>query len=131
MKPLIPVTTKPQQFSVPITPFEFEIFEVRVRRIKRHRPFSIGVSFRKVNGRRVLNQFKTISGPLDAVRRTKILLPSPSFQGHGVDVLALRARPVQDPAALSSGQFHPTALNSFSTQAREPKQIAPLSDNRK
>ena len=129
MKTLIPVATKPQRFFVPIAPFEFERFEVRVRRAKHRRPLSFGVGFRKVNVHRVLKQFKTISGPLEAVHRTKILLPSPSLQGHGLMCSRLGARPVHDPAALPSGQFHPTALNSFSTEAREPQQIAPLSDN--
>jgi hypothetical protein len=127
MKTLIPVATKPERFFVRIAPFEFERFEVRVRRVKRHRPFLIGVSYRKVNVHRVLKQFKTIPGPPDGVHRTKILLPSPSLQGHGLMCSRLGARPVHDPAALSSGRFHPTAPNFFSTEAREPQQIAPLS----
>src|SRR5271157_5730521 len=111
MKTLTPVATKPQRFFVPIAPFEFESFEVRVRRVTRHRPLPIGVSFRKVNVHRVSRQFKTMPGPVDAVRRTKIFLPSPSLQGHGSTCLPLGARPVDRPAALSSRQLYASASN--------------------
>ena len=125
MKTPIRAETKPQRSFVPIASFEFESFEVRVQRVTRHRPLSIGLNFRKVNVRRALRQFKTVARPRDAVRLTKILLPSPSHQGLGWMSLHLWARPVDQTAALSSRQFHPT--NSLFTEAREPEQIARLS----
>ena len=128
MKTLIRATRKPQRSFVPITPFEFESFEVRVRTVTRHRPLPTGVSSRKVNFHRVLSRFKTMPRPIEAVPLTKIFLPSTSLQGHGLMCLPLRARSIDHPAALSCRQFHPTAPNSFSTEAREPEQIAPLSN---
>jgi hypothetical protein len=111
MKTLIRAARKPQRSFVPITPFEFESFEVRVRRVTRHRPRPIGVSFRKVNVHRVARQFKTMPGPIDAVHCTKIFLPSPSLQGHGLMCLHSGARPVHRPAALSSRQLHASDSN--------------------
>jgi hypothetical protein len=128
MKTLIHATRKPQRSFVPITPFEFESFEVRVRTVTAHRRLPTGVSSRKVNFRRVLSRVKPRPRPIDAVRVRKVFLPSTSLQGHGLMCLPLRARSIDHPAALSSRQFHPTAPNSFSTQAREPEQIAPLSN---
>jgi hypothetical protein len=118
MKTQIRAARKPQRSFVPITPFEFESFEVRVGRVTRHRPFSIGVSYRKVNVRGVLKQFKTIPGPVNAVHHTKILLPSPSLQGHGLMCLRSGARLVDRPAALPSRQLHASASNSVPTAAR-------------
>ena len=105
MKTLIRVTRKPQRLFVPITPFEFESFEVRVRRATRHRLLPIGVSFRNVNGHWVSRQFQIMPGSIDAVHRTRIFLPSPSLQGQGWMCSRLRARPVDHRAALSSQQF--------------------------
>jgi len=39
---------------------------------------------------KTLKQFKTIPKPIDAAQHAKVFLPSPSLQGQGVDVLALR-----------------------------------------
>ena len=125
MKTLIRDAKKPLRSFVPIASFEFESFEIRVRRVKRERPLPIGVRLRKVSVHPVLRQFKPVAGPIDAFHITKILLPSPSLQGRGLMSLPLRAQPV-DPAALSSRQFPPTAPDSFSTQVREPEEIAPL-----
>jgi hypothetical protein len=129
MKTLIRAAMKPQRSFVPITPFEFESFEVRVRRVTRHRPLPIGVSFRKVNVHRVSRQFKTMPGPIDAVHRTKIFLPSPSLQGHGLMCLPLGARPVDRPAALSSRQLYASASNPIPKAAREPEKISTQSRN--
>ena len=131
MKTLIRATSKAQRSFVPITPFEFESFEVRVRQVTRHRPLPIGASFRKLAVHPVSRRLKTMPGPIDAVLRTKILLPSPSLQGHGLMCLQLGARPVDHPAALSSRQLHCPAPNRFSAEAREPEQIARLSDEMK
>jgi hypothetical protein len=124
MKTLIPVATKPERFFVPIAPFKLERFEVRVRPVTRHRPFLIGVSYRKVNVHRILKQFKTIPGPLDAVHRAKIFLPSPSLQGHGLMCSRSGARLVHRPAALSSRQLHASASNPIPEAAREPEKIS-------
>ncbi len=124
MNTLIRAARKPQRSFVPITPFEFDSFEVRVRRVTRHRPLPIGVSFRKVNAHHVSRQFKTKPGPVDAVRRTKIFLPSPSLQGHGLTCLPLGARPVARPAALSSRQLYASASNPIPKAAREPEKIS-------
>ena len=127
MKTLIRAASKAQRSFVPMALFEFESFEVRVRWVARHKAFPTGVSFRKVNVHRVSRQFKTMPGPIDAVHRTKLFLPSPSLQGHGLMCLHLGARPDVRPAALSCRQFQPTAPNSFTKEAREPEQIAPQS----
>src|SRR6185369_3958608 len=111
----------------PITAFDFESFEVRVQRVTRRRPLPIGVSFRKLNGRRLSRQFKTVPGPINAVHGTQIFLPSPSLQGHGWMSLRLGARPVDHSAALSPLQLHLTAPGFFTKGAREPNQIAPIS----
>jgi hypothetical protein len=123
MKTLIRAARKPKRSFVPIISFEFESFEVRMRRVTPQKPLPIGVSFRKVSAHRVSRQFKTLPGLIDVVQRTKIFLPSPSLQGHGLMSLHLGARPVR-PAALSSRQFHQTASNFFTKEAREPEQIA-------
>src|SRR5208283_736808 len=55
MKPLIPATTKPRRSFVPVATFEFESFEVRMRRIMRHKPLPIGEqepSLKRQSGRR-------------------------------------------------------------------------------
>jgi hypothetical protein len=113
MKTQIRAARKPQRSFVPITPFEFESFEVRVGRVTRHRPFSIGVSYRKVNVRGVLKQFKTIPGPVNAVHHTKILLPSPSLQGHGLICSRLgRGRFVIRPRSLPGNSTQPLSILS-------------------
>jgi hypothetical protein len=127
MKSLIRATRKTKRSFVPITQFEFETFEVCVRRRNSGRPLRFGVGLTKLNGDHLSGPFKTILTPIDAARRTKILLPSPSLQGHGWMCLHLGARPVHHSAALSSRQVHLAAPNSFSTEAREPEQIAPSS----
>jgi len=126
MKTLIRATRKPERPGVPITQFEFESFEVPLRRATGHRPRPVGVSFEKVSVHRVSRQCKTTPGPGDAVHRTKILLPSPPFQGHGLMCLPLGARPVDHPAALSSRQSHPAAPDRFCAEAIDPEQIATL-----
>ncbi len=49
MKRVIPATTKARRSSVPVSPFEFESFEARVRLAARHSPLPVGVSFRRMN----------------------------------------------------------------------------------
>ena len=127
MKTPIPATTKLQRLVVPMTPFAFESFEVRVRQVTLHRPLPIGARFRKLAVHPVSRRLKTTPGPIDAVLRTKILLPSPSLQGHGLMCLQLGARPVDHPAALSSRQLQLAAPDPFATETRDPEQIAPLS----
>jgi len=124
MNTLIRAAMKPQRLFVPTTPFAFESFEVRVRRVTRHRPLPIGVSFRKVNVHRVSKQSKTMPGPIDAVHRTKIFLPSPSLQGHGLMCSPSGARPVHRPAALSSRQLYASASNPIPKAARKPEKIS-------
>jgi hypothetical protein len=84
MNTLIRAATKPRRLFVRLAPFEFESFEVRMRRITRHKSLPIGVSFRRMNIPRAPRQFKTIAGPVDAAQPAKIFLPSPSLQGHGL-----------------------------------------------
>jgi len=124
MKTLTRATRKPQRSFVPIASFEFESFEVRVRRVTRHKPLPIGVSCRKVNVHRVSRQFKTILPPIDADSRETIFLPSPSVQGHGLMCLRSGARPADCPAALSSRQLRASARNPIPKEARELEQIA-------
>ena len=112
MKPLIRATRNHSGHSCQWSPFEFESFEVRVRRIARHKPLPIGVSFRRMNIHRPPRQFKTIPRPIDAAQRAKNFLPSPSLQGLGLMCLRTRGRPVDRPAALSSRQLHASASNS-------------------
>lgn len=129
MKTLIRAEKKAPRSFVPIAPFEFESFEVRVERVTRHRPLAIGLSIRKVNVRRALRQFKTVGRPTEAVPLTKIFLPSPKLQGHGLMCLRLGARPVASPAALSSRQLQSSAPNALSEGTPEPVEISLLSTN--
>ena len=116
---------KPQRSFVPIAPFGFERFEVPVQRVTRREPPPIGVIFGKANMHRASTQFRPTPGPTDAVHRTKILLPSPSHQGHGLTCSRLRARPVDYPVALSSRKFRPTRPNPVTAEARQPDPMAP------
>ena len=125
MKTLIRATRKPQRSIVPIAFFEFESFEVHVRRVTRHKPLAIGAAFRRLNIHLPSSQSKTILTPIDAAQPAEIFLPSPSLQGHGLMCLRSGARPVVRPAALSSRRLHASA--SIPKAAREPEQIAPLS----
>ena len=102
MRPLTRATTKPRPSFVPVASFEFESFEVRMRRMTRHKPLPIGVSFGSRNIHRPTRQFKTSPKPIDVAQRAKDFLPSPLLQGPGLKCLRLRARPVNRPAALSS-----------------------------
>jgi len=111
MKTLIRAISKAKRSFVPLAPFEFESFEVRVRSVARHRPLPVGVALRKLNTHRPPRQFKTIPRPIDAAQRTKDFLPSPSLQGLGLMCWRSGARPVNRPAALSSRQLHASASN--------------------
>ncbi len=126
MKTRIRVTGKPQQEIVPILSFEFEIFEVRVRRVTRHKSWGIGAAFKRVNIH-IGSRCKTTPTPIDAAESAKIFLPSPSPQGLGQTCMRLGARLVGCPAALSSREFHSSSLNSLAKAARESEQIAPES----
>ena len=127
MKTPIRATSKVQRLVVPMNLFAFESFEVPVRQVTRHRPLRVGASFRKLNVHRGSRRYKPMPGWIDAVDRTKIFLPSPSLQGHGLMCLHLGARPVEHPAALSSRQFHFSAPDPTPADKRESEQIAPLS----
>src|SRR5437899_11117183 len=96
MKTLIRAVKKTQRSFVPIASFEFERFEIPVRRVKSHGPLPTGAVFRN------LSQSKTILTPIDAAQPAEIFLPSPSLQGLGQMYLRLGARPVHRPAALPS-----------------------------
>jgi hypothetical protein len=94
MKTRIRATNKRQHSLVPVTPFEFESFEVRVRLVTRSRPLPCGISCRNLTVPPNVSQ-----GLNDAVEPMKIFLPSPSPQGHGLMRLHLEARPIADPVA--------------------------------
>ena len=127
MKTPIRATSKVQRLVVPMNLFAFESFEVGVRQATRRRPLRVGASFRKLNVHRGSRRYKPMPGWIDAVDRTKIFLPSPSLQGHGLMCLHSGARPVEDLAALPSRQLHLAAPDPFSAETRDPGQIAPLS----
>jgi hypothetical protein len=127
MKTLTRATSKAKRSFVPIAPFEFESFEVRVRRVTRHRRVPIQVASRLVNIHPPSRQFKTTPRAIDPAQRTTVFLPSPSLQGLGMMRLHSGARPVDHPAVLSSRQFHSSALNRIPKEAREPEPIAPQS----
>jgi len=129
MKTLIRATRKPQRSIVPIASFEFESFELHVRRVAGHRPLPVGVAFRKLDIHPSSRQFKTIPRPIDAAQRAKDFLPSPSLQGHGLMCLRSGARPDEQPAALSSRQLHASASNPIPKAAREPEKISFQSRN--
>lgn len=124
MKTLIRAARKPQRSFVPITPFEFESFEVCVRRVTRRGPLPIGAAFRRVNINHHSRRFKTIPRPIYAAQRAKNLLPSPLLQGHGLMCLRSGARPVARPVALSSRQWHASAPDPIPKAAREPARIS-------
>lgn len=123
MKTLIRAARKPQRANVPLASFEFETFEVRVRRVTRHKPLAIGAAFRRLNIH-ISSKCKATPRPIDAAKPAKIFLPSPSPQGLGLMRLRLGARPVGCPAALSSREFPSSALNPIAKEAREPGQTA-------
>lgn len=126
MKTLIRATRKPKRSCLPMTQFEFETFEVCVRRRNSGRPLPFGVGLNKVNGDHFSRPFKTILTPIDAARRAKILLPSTSLQGHGWMSLHVGARPIHHSAALSSRQVHLAAPDYFPKEAGDPEQTAPM-----
>ena len=129
MNTLIRAARKPQRSFVPITPFEFEGFKVRVRRVTRPRRVPIQVASRRVNIHLPSRQFKTMLTPIDAAQRAKNFLPSPSLQGHGRMSLHLGARPVDLPVALSSRQLHASTPNPIPKAVREPEKISSQSRN--
>lgn len=81
-----------KQLAVPMASFEFESFDIAVRRVNSHRPLPIGAVFRNLN----VDPCSSTAEP------AKIFLPSPSLQGREEMRLRLEARPV-GPAALPSG----------------------------
>ena len=83
--------------------FEFETFEVRIRRAAHHKPLPIGATLRTTKIPLPLKQFKTVPKPIDAAQRANDLLPSTSLQGLGLMRLHSGARPESRPAALPSG----------------------------
>src|SRR4030095_10239375 len=103
MKTLICATRKLQRSIVTIASFEFESFEVRVRRVTRHKPLVIGAAFRRLNIPFPSSQSETVLTPIDPAQPNEIFLPSPSPQGLGQKCLPLEARPVGRPTALPSG----------------------------
>src|SRR5690348_1475084 len=120
MKPPMRAATKPQRLLVPVAAFEFEKFEVRVRRVTRIRLASTEVASRKVDPQFPSTQCKTIFRP-DSDRPAKILLPSPWPQGPGLMRLRLEARPVAHPAALPSGDFDfETGLKNYQGPTEPP-----------
>ena len=91
-----------KQLAVPMASFEFESFDIAVRRVNSHRPLPIGAVFRNLNVDPCSSQFKTIFTLIDTAEPAKIFRPSPSLQGREEMRLRLEARPV-GPAALPSG----------------------------
>ena len=129
MKPLFRATREPQRLFVPIVPFAFDSFEVRVRRVACHKPLPIGAAFRRMNIQRPPTQFKTTPRSIDAAQRAKNFLPSPSLQGHGLMCSHSGARPVDHPAALASRQLHASAPNPIPKAVRAPERISSQSRN--
>jgi hypothetical protein len=106
MKTLILTTRKAQRSFVPITAFQFERFEVRVRRAKRRRPLPTEVSFKKVLSKAFPGNSTPYHDRSGFFMHTTIFLPSPSLQGRGPMCLPLGARSVhRNPAALSPPEF--------------------------
>jgi len=68
MKTLIHNTNKAPGSIVPIAPFEFEYFEIPVRRVSRNRPLQSKAGFRGVNTRHHSRRFKMIPGKIDAAQ---------------------------------------------------------------
>jgi hypothetical protein len=105
MKTLICATRKPQRSILPIAPFEFESFEVRIRKITRHKPLVTGAAFRRLNIHLPSSQSKTILTPIDAAQAAEMFLPSPSLQGLGemrfLQTNAL-AKKGQEPESIAS-----------------------------
>jgi len=114
---------KIQRSIVPIASFEFESFDIPVRRVNSHRPLPIGAVFRNLNVDPRSSQFKTIFTPIDTAEPAKIFLPSPSPQGREEMRLRLEARPV-GPAALPSGNCI-FGSQSDRLEALEGESIAP------
>ena len=113
MKTWIHAARKPHRSLVPVALFDYETFEVRVRQVARHRPVPVGDAFKKMRIQLPSGQFKTTSRPIEAGAPAKILLPSPSLQGHGLICSRSGAPSVDCPAALSS---RPSSLRSPSDQ---------------
>ena len=109
--------------SVPIASFEFESFEIPVRRVKDHGPLPTGAVFRSLNVDPRSSQFKTTLAPIDTAQPAKIFLPSPSPQGREEMRLRLEARSV-GPAALPSGNCL-FGSQSDRLEALEGESIAP------
>jgi len=93
----------PQRSVVPIAPFEFEKFELRVRTVTRQRPALIGALLRKSNGPIPKNQARISIAPADAATSPRIFPPSPSPQGLGLVCLRLETRSAAKPTASTSG----------------------------
>jgi hypothetical protein len=102
MKTLIRARTKPHGAFVPMASFEFERFEVRVRRVTHHRLLPIEFPAKRLKRHLHSTRPKTIPMPFDAAQRPKDFPPSPSLQGLGLMCLRSGARPVDRPAATSS-----------------------------
>jgi len=112
-----------KRLAVPMASFEFESFDIPVRRVNSHRPLPIGAVFRNLNVDPRSSQFKTILTPIDTAQPAKNFLPSPAPQGREEMRLRLEARPV-GPAALPSGNCI-FGSQSDRIEALEGESIAP------
>lgn len=129
MKTLIRAARKPQRSIVPVASFEFETFEVRVRRVTRHKPLVVGAASGRLNTHLPSSQPKTIVPPIDPPQPADIFLPSPSLQGRGSMRLHLGARSVDHPAALSSRQLRASASDPIPKKAHDLESIASRTHN--
>ena len=102
MKTQTRATKKTQPLFVPIASFEFESFNLPVRRVKSHGLLPIGAVLRKLNVCPQSSEIKFTHAPLSGAESAKIFLPSPSPQGPGRMCLRLGARLVSRPTALPS-----------------------------
>ena len=112
---------------VPIASFEFESFEIPVRRVNTRRPLLTGAVVRSVKVDPRSSQSETTLTPIDTAQPAKIFLPSPSTQGRGPMCLRLGARPVARPAALSSGSCNINSRANVQRGARARANRLPAS----
>lgn len=101
MKTLVRATRKSKRLLVPMTPFQFEEFDVPVRRLSDNGPLQSKAAFRKVNSHHRPRPLKIFPTAIEGAQPPKVFMPSPSL--HGLMLWRLGTRPVAHAPALSSG----------------------------
>lgn len=81
MKTQIRAAKKTRWSLLPIAPFEFESFEIPVRRFDNNGPLSIGAVFRTMNVDTDSGLFNPSLTPIDIAQSAKIFLPPHSAHG--------------------------------------------------